>query len=67
MLCNDKKLIEDLKELKEYTHLLKNMFNNIKRYEEIAYKANQKIDNILYELTGSEFYLPEHMRGKNEN
>jgi hypothetical protein len=64
MLCNDKKLIEDLKKLKEYTHLLKNMFNNIKRHEEIAYKANQKIDNILYELTGSEFYSPEHMRGK---
>jgi uncharacterized protein Yka (UPF0111/DUF47 family) len=66
MSCNDEQIISELKEIWEYTNWLKNMFVNIKKYEEFADKINEKISKMLYELTGDKFYIEHSATAKGD-
>jgi hypothetical protein len=56
--CN-KKLVDDLKELREHANLLRNMFVALERYRITAGKANEKLNALLYELTGDKLYVEQ--------
>lgn len=65
MSCDEKeKLINDLRELREYLNQLKGMFAIVERHEKTAVAAKTKIESILFELTGDVFYLNKKPEGE---
>jgi hypothetical protein len=55
MSGNDE-LIKELKQLREEIHLMIGLAASIKRYETTVVDAEKRINSILYDLTGDEFY-----------
>jgi len=49
-------LVKQLKELREEVHLMRGIVISVKRYEETAINAEKRINDILFALTGDEYY-----------
>jgi uncharacterized protein Yka (UPF0111/DUF47 family) len=52
----NEKLIKELKELREEIHLMRGIVTSVQRYENTVQTAEKRINSILYELTGDEYY-----------
>jgi len=49
-------LVKQLKELREEIHLMHGIVISVKRYENTVVNPENRINDILYSLTGDEYY-----------
>ena len=63
---DNQELIDKLKIAREDINLIVGMVNRIKDYKESILEAKEKIDTILYELTGDIFFISDHKDKPNE-